>query len=57
MEDANSKLKEIDIVPYLTVVRKLLLEKSSPGIKDGGKTKSVLSDTKPATVSSEKSVR
>ena len=43
-------------MPYLADVRKLLLEKSSPGIKDGGKTKSVPGDTKPATVSSEESV-
>ena len=56
LEDEIAKLKEIEIVPYLTYVRKLLLEKSSPGIKDGGKTKSVPSDTKPATVSSEESV-
>lgn len=56
LEDEIAKLKEIEIVPHLTDVRKLLLEKSSPGIKDGGKTKSVPSDTKPATVSSEESV-
>lgn len=49
-------MKEVEIVPYLTDVRKLLLERSSPGIKDGGKTKSVASDTKPAIVSSEESV-
>lgn len=36
-------MKEVEIVPYLTDVRKLLLERSSPGIKDGGKTKSVSS--------------
>ena len=45
LEDEIAKLKEIEIVPYLT-----------DGIKDGGKTKSVPSDTKPATVSSEESV-
>ena len=55
-EEEISKLKEVEIVPYLTDVRKLLLEKSSPGIKDGGKTKSVPSDTKPTTVSNEESV-
>ena len=49
-------MKEVEIVPCLADVRKLLLEKFSPGIKDGGKTKSVPSDTKPATVSSEESV-
>ena len=37
-------MKEVEIVPYLTA------------IKDRGKTKSVPSDTKPATVSSEESV-
>ena len=36
LEDEIAKLKEREIVPYLTDVRKLLLEKSSPGIKDGG---------------------
>ena len=56
LEEEIAKLKEVEIVPYLTDVRKLLLEKSSPGIKDGGKTKSVPSDTKPTTVSHEESV-
>ena len=53
---AKLVVQRLEIVPYLTDVRKLLLEKSSPGIKDGGKTKSVPSDTKPVTVSSEESV-
>ena len=56
LEEEIAKLKEVEILPYLTDVRKLLLEESSPGIKDGGKTKSVPSDTKPGTVSSEESV-
>ena len=56
LEEEIAKLKEPEIVPYLTDVRKLLLEKSSPGINDGGKKKSVPSNTKPVTVSSEESV-
>lgn len=56
LEEEIAKLKEVEILPYLTDVRKLLLEESSPGIKDGGKTKSIPSDTKPGTVSSEESV-
>lgn len=56
LKEEIAKLKEKEIVSYLNDVRKLLLEKSSPGVKDGGKTKSVPSDTKPATVSSEESV-
>ena len=57
LEEEIAKLKQVEIVPYLTDVSKLLLEKPSPGIKDGGKTKSVPSDTmKPVTVSSEESV-
>ena len=56
LKEEIAKLKEEEIVSYLNDVRKLLLEKSSPGVKDGGKTKSVPSDTKPATVSSEESV-
>ena len=56
LKEEIAKLKEEEIVSYLNDVRKLLLEKSSPGVKDGGKTKSVPSDTKPTTVSSEESV-
>ena len=56
LEGEIAKLKEPEIVPYLTDVRNLILEKSSPGINDGGKKKLVPSHTKPATVSSEESV-
>jgi len=45
LEEEIAKAKEVEIVPYLTDVRKLLLEQSSPGIKDGGEAESVPTDT------------
>lgn len=42
LEEEIAKLKEVEIAPYLADVRKLLLEESSPSIKDEGMTRSEL---------------
>ena len=56
LEEEITKLKEVEIVPYITDVRKQLLDRPSSGIKDGGRPKLNPSDAKPATVSRKDSV-
>ena len=56
LEEEITKLKEVEIVRYITDVRKQLLDRPSSGIKDGGRPKLNPSDAKPATVSRKDSV-
>ena len=56
LEEEIAKLKGLEIAPFLADVRKRLLEESSPGSKDKGKTRSVPCDSKHTTISNEESV-